>query len=416
MSDEIEVPPSQEIELRQELLPSEGSVGYLWSGMAHLAFPHRDPLKGKPSKLVNDLGELVRQVGQAQLVMERVIARDPNTGQRTVLPFPSGNIPRLLFLYVVTEAVKTQSPVVDLGNSMREFMQRIGLKPDRGGRGTDRARLGVQLPRFLNVRFVYNRLTPTDEWVFTDEGELRHPTHERSMKFDPVQEFQLWHNVKADLDQRSLFESWMRLSPDFYRQLVEQSHAYPIQLDTLAQIRNSSLAIDLYSWLTFKSHHQAGKPYSLSIKLDELMTTFGPEYQRTSKGRVNFKNQFVAALKAVDAAYEGLRVEWDHRPGTLKLLGTTRTDTARKTAINRSAKAQRLTKRQQAEENKLVIESQEKTGQAQQALMAANDRKAAEDAQERAARESSMTPEQKAAEVAAVKATIAETKRKLRGG
>ena len=46
---------------------------------------------------------------------------------------PFGNLPRLLMAYVSTEAVRTQSPVLILGDSLAKFMRTLGVYSSGGG-------------------------------------------------------------------------------------------------------------------------------------------------------------------------------------------------------------------------------------------------------------------------------------------
>ena len=47
------------------------------------------------------------------------------SSSKTKLPF--GNLPRLLLAWICTEAVRTQSRVLVLGDSLSEFMRRLGI-------------------------------------------------------------------------------------------------------------------------------------------------------------------------------------------------------------------------------------------------------------------------------------------------
>ena len=47
---------------------------------------------------------------------------------------PYGTLPRLLLAWVCTEAVRTQSPELVLGDSFAAFMRKLGME-DRGGGG-----------------------------------------------------------------------------------------------------------------------------------------------------------------------------------------------------------------------------------------------------------------------------------------
>jgi hypothetical protein len=58
-----------------------------------------------------------------------------NGQQWTEQPLPYGAIPRLVLVHISTEAVRTRSRVIDVGDSMREFLLRLGLQPTGGARG-----------------------------------------------------------------------------------------------------------------------------------------------------------------------------------------------------------------------------------------------------------------------------------------
>ena len=49
---------------------------------------------------------------------------------------PYGNIPRLLLAWVCTEAVRTQSRELILGDSLSEFMRRLGIYSTSGEKHT----------------------------------------------------------------------------------------------------------------------------------------------------------------------------------------------------------------------------------------------------------------------------------------
>ena len=70
---------------------------------------------------------------------------------------PFGNFPRLLLAWASTEAVKTQSRVLVLGDSLSEFMRELGIYHSSGGRGGVQTRLRNQMRRLFNahVQLVY---------------------------------------------------------------------------------------------------------------------------------------------------------------------------------------------------------------------------------------------------------------------
>ena len=50
---------------------------------------------------------------------------------------PFGNLPRLLLAWVTTEAVRTQSRVLVLGDSLSDFMRALGVYSNSGTTGCD---------------------------------------------------------------------------------------------------------------------------------------------------------------------------------------------------------------------------------------------------------------------------------------
>ena len=62
-----------------------------------------------------------------------------SAGGLNKLPF--GNMPRLLLAWVCTEVVRTQGRVLILGSSLSDFMRKLEIHPQSGGRNGVRTRL-----------------------------------------------------------------------------------------------------------------------------------------------------------------------------------------------------------------------------------------------------------------------------------
>src|SRR5262249_22875090 len=108
------------------------------SFMSHLLvmvnLPYRDPGKWKKN-------------GQVVLDITPGWEKDQNIG------IPYGSYPRLIVAYLITQAVKTQSPIIDLGNSFRDFLNLIEVK--KGGK--QYLYLKNQLVRILSATFSWSR-------------------------------------------------------------------------------------------------------------------------------------------------------------------------------------------------------------------------------------------------------------------
>jgi len=67
------------------------------------------------------------------------------------------------------------------------------------------------------------------------------------------------------------------------------------------------MALDIYSWLTFRTSYQKGR--SKPIKWESLQQQFGADYPNTKQGTRSFKHKFLKHLNKVTKFYEGANVE-----------------------------------------------------------------------------------------------------------
>lgn len=200
---------------------------------------------------------------------------------------PYGTIPRLLLVWITTEAVKTQSRELILGNNLSEFMNKLGLVPT-GGRWGSITRLKEQANRLFSCTIAWRYKPasgPGSKGIYTiitreNEGEI------------------YWWDTKKDPDQTNLFDSVITLHYDFYKEII--AAPIVIRLETLKAIKQSSLAVDIYTWLTYRNSY-AKKPSKISW--EDLQFQFGAGYPLTSQGKRNFKKKFIQALKKVELVY-----------------------------------------------------------------------------------------------------------------
>ena len=118
--------------------PNDTDMGFMARLLTLCSLPRTDP----GSRL-----QYKRQNGPYKLIM---IAGGDNK-----LPF--GNLPRLVLAWVSTEAVRTRSRELVLGNSLLAFMRQLGMTSNSGGTRGDRTRLRNQLDRLFNshVQLIY---------------------------------------------------------------------------------------------------------------------------------------------------------------------------------------------------------------------------------------------------------------------
>lgn len=254
---------SQALAIEAESAQEAGALGFMARAMVQATLPHRK-VSGN---------EFVRTNGAFTLSLVAPSA----------IGLPYGSIPRLLLAWVTTEAVRTQSRELELGDSMGAFMAELGLSRTGGDRG-DITRFKEQARRLFNsmVSTTYQADNRTDDIGFR--------LAERTM---------LWWS-KSDPQQASLWRSSVTLSEPFYREVVDRP--VPIDMRAMRALKQSPMALDIYAWATYRASYLK-KP--TAIPWDSLALQFGADYSR----RRDFKAAFLNELKKVYTIYSGIRVE-----------------------------------------------------------------------------------------------------------
>ena len=216
----------------------------------------------------------IRRNGPYDLVM--------NAGGLHKLPF--GNLPRLLLAWVCTEAVRTQSRELVLGRSLSKFMRILGVY-DSSGRTQTRLRNQMKRLFTAHVQLVY---------------EDQHGEAIVSSSVADCMEF--WWNPKRPAE-RSLWESKIRLGEDFFSEV--HRHRVPVDMNTLKALKRSSLGLDWYLWLTYRTF-TLRRPVQLSWK--QLYRQFGVNPAKAQDKLVvnDFRKDCLRELKKIELAWPEL--------------------------------------------------------------------------------------------------------------
>ena len=199
-------------------------------------------------------------------------------------PLPYGSTPRLVMVHVSSEAVRTRSRTVEIGESMREFLNRLGLSTSGGTRG-GYANLRRQMQALAACRLTLGMYA---------EGQVM------TVDAKPIRRFSAW--LDQDGEQRTLWPGSMELTAEFYDTLVE--HAVPLDYRALAALKHSALALDIYTWLAHRLC-RINRPAGVMLSWTNLREQFGQEYGDPR----NFKHEFKATLRQVTTVYPDARVE-----------------------------------------------------------------------------------------------------------
>lgn len=271
--------------IEAEDVKSAGALGFMSRALVIATMPYKDP-KADVFK---------RENGNFRL---RIVA-----GYEGGIPF--GIYPRLLMSWVATEAVRTKSPVIELGESLSIFLRDV-LEIQRGGgkRGTS-TRVAEQMKRlfgsFITAQYtgdMQNRGFVMRNVMIAEGLDL----HEQDLLLDADQAQvdadgnTLW--VPQAKHQAGKWKSKVELSEKFFRECIERP--VPIDLRAYKSLRGSPLAMDVYTWLTYRMSYTERR--SRPIRWEALMGQFGSGYS-TARAKLDFKKAFLKALKAVQIVY-----------------------------------------------------------------------------------------------------------------
>ena len=245
--------------LGRETAKEACSIGYMARGMVQASMPYRAP-KAKTFS---------RKNGALTLTMT---ALTPGLG------LPYGAIPRLLLAWVGREAVVTGDRHIQLGDSLADFLREMDLFRTGGTRG-DITRLKEQTARLFStaVNITYNNM-----------AEI----HSKNLLV--ADEYSLW-NQFVDESSEKMWHSSVILSETFFEEIVRSP--VPLDLRVYKLLKASPMAIDIYSWLSYRYSYLRRYSPPISWKLLEMQ--FGADYSRTR----DFRHAFIEALQKVKIVY-----------------------------------------------------------------------------------------------------------------
>ena len=223
------------------------------------------------------------------------ITADPDLG------LPYGAIPRLLMLWVTSEAMRSQERRLALGGSLNQFLRDVGLNPETGGgkRG-DAKRMRDQMVRLFRSRISFEYKQGSSgagamAWV--------------DMAIAP--KGYLWWDFNQP-DQTALFDSWIELSEDFYKAIT--ANAVPVNLTMAGQLKKSPLALDLFVWTAYRLFRME-EGEQVNIPIAALHHQFGTDYARVR----DFRAKLTAAIAKLETVWPDAPIELTSRG--LKLTG-----------------------------------------------------------------------------------------------
>ena len=224
-----------------------------------------------------DKSQYLRQNGPYQLGM--------SAGPGYKLPY--GSLPRLVLVWVCSEATQTQSRILTLGNSFLDFMHQIGITSNSGGKRSYRARLQDQMERLFNstVQMSYR----------DDQGA-------GTVGLRVADRTQFWWDPKRP-SERVLWQSTIELSEKFFEEIMQ--HPVPVDMNILKALTRSSLGLDYYLWINYRVFGLQ-QPYLLTWP--QLYRQFGLDPTKAGDNVTvqDFRKKSLRELKKIKIAWPGL--------------------------------------------------------------------------------------------------------------
>jgi len=262
----------------QGFLSDEGAdIGYLYSGFCMVGLPHRKIADDADWKLYTPSATLIVTPGS-----ESDGTMKSGTGGTRKVGVPFGSKARLILLYWQTQAVLTGSPEIELGRSMKNWMERMDPKGGSSAGGKTYKIVREQAKRLalchMTLHVNFERGTNMRDLKIVDEAFfLGHGP-------DDEQQFRLW-------------EERIRLSNTFFKVLKE--HPVPVTEAAVRQLANNSMALDCYVWLAYRLH-ALGEDTPISWKA--LYTQFGTGFKEVRQFRAKFRDALQLALSVYPEA------------------------------------------------------------------------------------------------------------------
>ena len=257
-------------------------VLYQHSIMCQTGLPYRNP--------GDDVRIWERANGKAKLKVIAGEAFHPDVDGFVELGLPYGPKPRLILAHLNAEALRQQSPEIEVGASLTSFVKRLKLDP----KGRNITSIKDQLAKLAACSMRFG--AAWDGQGITINTQI-------------VTAFNLWF-PKED-GQRVLWPSTVRLSAEYFETLTK--HAVPLHDRALMALSGSAMALDVYAWLAQRLHRiEWGK--RAFVPWAALKAQFGWHYDRMDK----FKAVFRQTLRDVHSQYRAADIELDGRGMTLR--------------------------------------------------------------------------------------------------
>jgi hypothetical protein len=205
---------------------------------------------------------------------------------------PYGSMPRIVLIWITTQAIITKSPEIYLGSSASSFLRAIN-KQASGGRNGNRTSFKKAYQRLFASQITIIQESK-DKWQIDNLSVARGS-------------FGAWVPSTGE------WKCSVVLNNDFFKNVLAK--AYPVDQRVIQACSHYPLAIDIYLWATSRAY-TAKRPFK--VRWDLLTAQFGNTFSKMS----NFKSAFKKAASLIGFLYPGFRFKTETE-GVLFILKET---------------------------------------------------------------------------------------------
>lgn len=265
-----------------DIIVNKGKVDdalFQHSVLCQTFLPYRNP--GKELRIWK------HQQGRVRLAIQANEVLNPQKKDYEFIGLPYGAKARLILSHINSEAIRTQSPVINVEDSMTAFIRKMGL-PVAG----------------RTISQVKNQLMRLTTSIFS----LGYLDENKAIQVDLkiLKAFDIW--FPKDEKQRVLWSSKIQLTDDYFNSLL--AHAIPLDMRALASLSNNAMALDIYAWLAQRLHRVNPKQPQF-VTWADIKNQFGQGYTHMYK----FKQVFRKTLKIALLQYPSAHIREEKNKG-----------------------------------------------------------------------------------------------------
>jgi hypothetical protein len=247
--------------------PTRDSMRHIHSVLAICSLPY--------NKLPDDERRWEAEQGRMKLSVTagRLMGPDGNWVDQ---PVPYGTRARMMMMHVCSEAIRTNSPVIHIEDTLCGFIRALGYSPTGGKNGT-----------ITSFKQQINALAACTMQIGWKDGRIGKTLNASPFSSMSVEMF------SEEPNQRSLWPSELKLSHEFFTSLSK--HALPISTHAMRAFSNSPRKIDLMWWLGYRIYTAKE---DVHLSWENLKDQWGKSYNRFANSKRNLALE-LAEIKEV---------------------------------------------------------------------------------------------------------------------